>query len=81
MVNVPHDLLPLVMSRTASRPPLPSKSKSSPSEPMGRPLPPGCRELKKPKKTPAPGCEAVMAKLPEAVNLSSSVRAGVNAEA
>ena len=76
-MNVPHDLLPPVISRTASRPPLPSKSKSRPSEPMGRPLPPGCCALKKPKKTPAPGCEAVMAKLPEAVSLSSSVLAAI----
>src|ERR1017187_5636578 len=81
VMNVPHDLLPLVISRTATRPPLPSKSKSRPSEPIGRPLPPGWCELKKPKKTPAPPCEAVMAKLPAVESLSLNVLAGVRGAA
>ena len=67
----------LVISRTASRPPCPSKSKWRPNEPIGRPLPPGCWELKKPKNTPAPGCDAVMAKVPAAVSLSLSDRGAI----
>ena len=37
-MKVPQDLFVFVISRVASRPPLPSKSKSNPSEPMGLPF-------------------------------------------
>ena len=80
-MKVPHDWLPLVISRTARRPPPLLEPKSSPSELMGRPLPPGYCELKKPKNTPPLPFLEEAANVPEAVSLSSSVLAGVNGAA